>query len=105
MPITNSQAIRFSNEEARVIADLLGKFIRCAPKFMQDIVLMFEANTDANTDDEFIIDGSAQDGRVRQTKLHMAQLKYVVEQVYAACTQDDREDTVNRWAVNSLPPF
>jgi hypothetical protein len=105
MPITNTQAVRFANEEARVIADLLGKFIRCAPKFLQDIVVMFEANTAANPDDDFIIDGSVADGRVRRTKLNMAQLKYVVEQVQAACIQDDRDDTINSWAVNTIPPF
>jgi hypothetical protein len=103
--ITNAQAVAFANEECRVICDLLGKFLRCGDKWMQDVVVKWEDVTGDHVDGDLIVDGSAQDGRNPRTKFNVGQLKWVVEQVLAACRVDDREDIVNAWAVNTVPPF
>lgn len=103
--ITNTQAVRFANERARVIADLIEKLDRTIPQFMLDVVQLFENNTGGNANEDAITDGSASDGRNPVTKYNVGELKYVVEQIKACLDTDDRRAVVHKWAVNGAPAY
>lgn len=108
--IIHPQAIKFANENARTIADLLGKLDRTTDQFLLNVVRDFETPTSGNANGDVISDGSepaapTPDGRPSVTKENVAQLKFVVEQIQAAMRQDDRQEIVNRWAVNTQPIY
>lgn len=103
--ITAAQPVRFCNENARTIADLIGKLDRTLDQFALNVVRDFEAHTGANQNSDAIQDGSATDGRNPVTKVNVAELKYVCEQLKACMNTDDRRAIVNRWAVNAQPIF
>jgi len=103
--ITNPQAIKFSNEKARVIADLLEKTFRTCDQFMLDIVGEFEGNTGGNANDDVLIDGAASDGRGVLTKLDIGALKFVVEKIQEAANVSDRRAVVAKVSVNGQPAF
>jgi hypothetical protein len=103
--ITDPQAIRFANENARTIADLIGRLDRTLDQFALNVVRDFESQTGGNANGEEIDDGAAADGRNVVTKLNVGELKYVCEQLKACMDTDDRRAIVNRWAVNSQPIY
>lgn len=103
--ITNPQAVRFCNEDARTIADALCTLRRTIPQFMLNVVRDFEANTGSNSAQDSIIDGAQIDGRPMVVKVNVGELKYVCEQIGIALNTDDRADIVNRWAVNGTPLY
>ncbi len=103
--ITDAQAVRFANENARTIADLIGKLDRTLDQFALNVVRDFEAKTSGNTSGEVIDDGADEDGRNAVTKNNVAQLKFVCEQLKACLDTDDRRAIVNTWAVNTQPIY
>jgi hypothetical protein len=103
--IVNAQAVRFCNEKARPLADLIEKTRRTAEQFALDIVTEFEANTSGNANGDTIIDGAATDGRQVIDKGDILGLKFVAEQMVAALTQDDREALVAAVSVNGTPIY
>lgn len=103
--ITNAQAVKFCNEEGRVIANLLAKLYRAEPQFSLDVVDMFEANTGGHADEDLVADGSDTDGRKRVTKENAAELKFVVQTIKARLDQDNIIALVNKWATDSIPPI
>lgn len=107
MPITDPQAVRFCNENARVMADALEKFDRTATQFMLNVVRDWEDRPEvrAAADGDIVVDGSARDGRSPVTKLSVGQLKYVVEQIRACIATDDRRQLTHNWVTNSNPLF
>lgn len=114
MPITDPVAVKFANEQCRIMADLIETMDRTAQQFMQNIVgQQWEANPDvvAAQDADPINDGSQRslganaDGRKPVTKVNVAELKYVAEQILAAMAISDRRAVVNRWSVNASPRF
>lgn len=102
--ITNAQAVRFVNENARPLADLMESVRRTAEQFAINVVA-FEAVTSGNANGDVVIDGAATDGRPLATKQKVAELKYVAEQLVAALTLDNREDLVHGLVVNGQPRF
>ena len=107
MPIDDPQAVKFCNENARVMADLIEAMDRTCTQFMLNVVRDFEqvAQVQAAGDSDAIVDGSAADGRPGVTKAHIAQLKFVVEQLQACLGTDDRRTLVHNWVVNAAPKF
>lgn len=103
--ITNVQAIKFCNEKARTLADLIERTRRTAEQFMIDITTEFEANVSGNDNADVMIDGAAQDGRSIITKGDVLGLKFVAEQAIATLNQDDRETLVSKVSVNGTPIF
>lgn len=103
--ITNPQAIHFANDRARIIANALQTLDRSLAQFALDVVILFETPTTSNIGGDIINDGSSLDGRNPVTKTNVAELKYVLEQITACMSTDDRRAIVNRWAVNSTPLF
>ncbi len=102
--ITNAQAVRFVNEQARPMADLIEKARRTAEQFAINVVA-FEADTSGNANGDVVIDGAATDGRPLCTKQKIAELKYVAEQMVAALTADNREELVHGLVTNGQPIF
>lgn len=106
--ITNAQAVRFSNENARPMADLTESLRRTAEQFLINVVA-FEAivgvDGQGNANGDAVIDGAATDGRPIATKGGVLALKYVCEQVVACLNQDDREVLVHNLVVNGQPRF
>lgn len=105
MDITNPQSVKFCNENARVISDMMAKLDRTCDQFLLNVVRDFESTTADNQDGDFVGDGSESDGRNRITKANISQLKFVVEQVKGCLNIDDRAAIVNRIAVNTQPAF
>lgn len=103
--ITNTQAVRFCNEKARVLADLVEKTRRTAQQFALDVVSEFEANVGGNAGGDLVVDGSATDGRQPVTKDSIAALKYVAEQLVTCLTTDDRAVLVANVSVNGQPAY
>lgn len=103
--ITNPQAVKFANEKARRIADLIVSLDRTLTQFQLDVVRDFENITVGNVDADKIIDGAALDGRNQVTKVNVAQLKYVVEKLKECLDLEDRRANVNKWNVNGDPIF
>lgn len=103
--ITNVQAIKFCNEKARVLADLIEKTRRTAEQFAIDITTEFENNVSGNANGDIIIDGAATDGRNIITKNDVLGLKYVAEQAVIALNTDDRETLVAKVSVNGQPAY
>ncbi len=103
--IENPQAITFCNTRARRLADLIITLHRTLPQFMLEVVRDFENLTGGDANGDLIVDGSAQDGRPGVTKVNVAELKFVVEQLQNTMNTDDRVAIVNRWAVNGQPLF
>jgi len=102
--ITNAQAVRFVNENARPLADLIESVRRTAEQFAINVVA-FEAVTGGNVNGDVVIDGAATDGRPLATKGKVAALKYVAEQLVACLNQDDREVLVHDLVTNGQPRF
>lgn len=102
--ITDAQAVRFVNENARPMADLIEKVRRTAEQFAINVVA-FEAVTGGNANGDIVIDGAASDGRPIATKGKVAALKYVAEQLVACLNQDDREVLVHDLSINGQPIF
>ena len=105
MAITNPQAVKFSNEKARTLANHIASMDRTLTQFMLDVVTAFEANTGGNTNGEVIEDGATIDGRPVVTKVNVAELKFVVEQLQAAMATDDRRVIVNKWVNQGQPLY
>jgi hypothetical protein len=103
--ITNPQAVRFANENARTLADLIAKMDRTLDQFALNVVRDFEAHTAGDAGGDSIVDGAAEDGRNQVTKDNVGELKFVCEQLKACLNTDDRRAIVNRWAVNSQPIY
>lgn len=103
--ITDAQAVRFANENARTLADLIERMDRTLDAFALNVVRDFEEVTGGNQNGDVIVDGSAADGRNGVTKQDVAALKFVCEQLKACMNTDDRRAVVHRWAVNSAPLF
>lgn len=107
--ITNPQVVKFCNEKARLLADLIEKTRRTAEQFAIDVVGEFEAIVGAsgqgNANGDTIIDGAARDGRSIITKGDILGLKFVAEQIVAAANADDREALVAKVSVNGQPAF
>lgn len=102
--ITNEEAVRFCNEKARTLADLIEKTRRTAEQFAIDIVTEFEAHTSGNANGDTIL-GASTGGRSLLTKQHVLELKFVAEQAVAALTQDDREQLIANVSVNGQPIY
>lgn len=102
--ITNAQAVRFCNENARPLADIIESVRRTAEQFAINVVA-FEAATSGNANGDVVIDGAATDGRTLATKGKVAALKYVAEQLVACLNQDDREVLVHDLVTNGQPRF
>jgi len=107
MPITSQQAKRFSNENARVLANQLLKTYRTSLQFLDNVVRDFEnlAQVQSAQNEDVIEDGGEQAGRPVVTKLNVAQLKFVVEQFKSAMETDDRLDLTNAWAHDTTPLY
>lgn len=105
MAITNPQAVKFSNEKARTLANAIQTMDRTLSQFMLDVVTAFEANTGANADGEVIEDNATLDGRPVVTKVNVAELKFVVEQLQATMAVSDRRAVVNRFVNNGQPLY
>lgn len=108
MAITDQLAVKFANEKCRVIADLSQQLYRTIDQFLQDITTAeWEANPDviAAADGDLINDGSNRDGRKPVTKIKVAQLKFVTEQLKGTFETDDRLALLNNWVTNGLPKF
>ncbi len=103
--ITNPQAVHFCNEKLRPMADLVEKVRRTGEQFLIDITTEFENNTGGNVDGDVVIDGAATDGRSVITKLNVAQVKFVVEQMVTTLNTDDRETLIANVSVNGTPLF
>lgn len=103
--IVSPQAVNFCNQKARTIADLISALDRTIPQFLLDVVRDFENVTGGNVDGDVIVDGSASDGRTQRTKLNVAELKFVAEQIKATIDVDNRRALVNGWRVNGEPIF
>ena len=103
--ITHPEAVRFSNEKARTMADLLEQTFRACDQFMLDVMGEFEANTSGNANGDVIVDGSSSDGRSTLTKQDIAALKFVVEKIQEAADIDDRRAIVAKASVNGQPAF
>lgn len=103
--IVNATAVKFCNEKARVLADLIEKTRRTAEQFALDIVVEFENLTGGNSGGDLIVDGSATDGRQPITKDSIAALKFVAEQLVVSLTTDDRADLVAGVSVNGQPSY
>ena len=105
--ITNTQAVKFCNENCRRLADMLEQFDRTASQFMLNVVRDWEQISEVSqaVDGDVIVDGSVTDGRTTRTKVNVAQLKYVIEQVQAAISTDDRRALVHGWVTNGQPLF
>ena len=104
--ITNPQVRAFSNEKARLIADLIEKCRRTCEQFLIDIVEIennaaFSGAQNADTID----DGADVDGRQVVTKLDLLGLKFVAEKMAEAANVDDRETIVSKYSVNVTPLF
>lgn len=104
MAITNPQAVKFSNEKARTLANHIASMDRTLTQFMLDVVA-FEANTSANAAGEVIEDNATLDGRPVVTKVNVAELKFVVEQLQATMAVSDRRAVVNRFVNNGQPLY
>lgn len=102
--IVTPQAVKFANEKARRLADLLQTTRRTCEQFALDVT-DFEVATDKDGDKDVIDDGAKTDGRKPVAKEQVAQLKFVAEQVAAALNQDDRAALVAAWVVNGQPIF
>lgn len=103
--IVDPQAVNFCNQKARRAADLVAALDRTIPQFLLDVVRDFEDITGSNVDGDPIIDGALEDGRNQVTKVNVAQLKFVLEQIKAAMDTDNRRDLVNEWVTNGQPIF
>lgn len=103
--IINVQAVKFSNEKARTLADLIEKTRRTAEQFAIDITTEFEAQVSGNDNADVIIDGAATDGRSIITKGDILGLKYVAEQAVIALNLDDRETLVAKVSVQGAPLY
>ncbi len=102
--ITSPQAIRFCNENVRIIADLTEKLRRTGEQFLINVV-EFETITSGNANGDVVLDGAASDGRQICTKQSVAEVKYVVEQLVACLNQDDRETLIHNLVTNGQPAF
>lgn len=104
--IIDPHAVRFANENCRVMADMLQAAYRTAKQFALNVADNFESHTGGNANGDVIVDGSEVDGRPGpRTKYNVGELKYVCEQFAACMETDDRLAIVGRWAVNGLPRF
>lgn len=103
--ITNPEAVKFCNEKARILADLIEKTRRTAEQFAIDIVQEFESNTSGNANEDIIVDGAETNGNGVITKGDILGLKFVAEQLVTALTADDREALVANVSVNGTPAF
>lgn len=103
--IDNEQAVRFCNNYARTIADLICSMDRSIDQFLIYVVRDFENLTGGNADGDHIVDGSAGDGRPPVTKVNVAQLKFVAGQLKACMDTDDRRALVDNWVVHGEPIF
>ena len=104
--ITDPRAIKFCNENARTIADLIEKFHRTIPTFMLNVVQDFEKHTANNADQDKIVDlNQPNDPRNPLVKVNVAELKYVVEQLQLALETDDRLEVGHRFVVNGQPIY
>lgn len=103
--ITNPQAVKFCNENARTIANLIGSMYRTLDQFALNVVRDFEENTSGNVDADPIIDGSDVDGRNPVTKVNVAELKFVCEQLKATLDTNTLIALVNNWATNTQPIY
>lgn len=103
--ITNAAAVKFANERARTLANLIESMDRTLSQFALDVVLMFENNTGGNGDNDLIDDGSTLDGRNRVKKVNVAELKYVCEQLKACMDASDRRAVVHKWVTNGTPLY
>jgi len=103
--ITDPQAVKFCNENGRIMADAMLKFKRTADQFLLNVVRDFEQRTSGNQDSDSIQDGAASDGRNPLTKANVAQLKFVVEQMVGCINTDDRLQLTEAWGVNTQPYF
>lgn len=103
--INNPQAVKFCNENARQMADLVVSFYRTATQFNLNVVRDFEATTGGNIDGDLVVDGSASDGRAPVAKINVGQLKFVVEQLQSALNTNSIIALANVWAVNGKPIF
>lgn len=102
--IANAQAIKFCNERARPMADLVCKLVRTMPQFMIDVA-EFEKYVQENVEGDLISDGSDIDGRSPLSKKNIAELKFVIEQLIACMDTDDRAALAQHVAVNTQPIF
>lgn len=109
--IVNAQAVKFCNQNARTIADLISKLDRTLPAFALNVVRDFEHQTNGNASEDRIIDGATtandinEDGRTKVTKNNVAQLKFVCEQLLAVMNTSDYRALVNNWVTNGNPIF
>lgn len=109
--IVNAQAVKFCNQNARTIADLIAKLDRTLPEFALNVVRDFENQTGGNVDEDRVIDGATtvngvnEDGRTKVTKVRIAELKFVCEQLAAVMNTSNYRALVNNWVTNGNPIF
>lgn len=102
--ITHPRALRFRDNNARVIAEQALSLYRTIGQFQTLLVENFENLTGANANGDTI--GESENHVLHPiTKENVAQLKFVIEQLEACFDTDDRVAILSRWAVNSSPYF
>lgn len=106
MAITNATLIRFSNERARVMADLLGQAYYYSKLFAD----MWNANNGdvaiPNSAAEIVQDGSDVDGRVRVSGADLHNLKARADELIALyeANTDEKLGHILSVAVNPIRP-
>lgn len=122
MPIDNVEAIKFSNERCRPIANLGEQAVRSVDQFLIEIIdylaipevasLFAEYNDGGTTQqrkDEIyalvISDNANLDGRPICTFGKVLELKYVCEQLQGCINTSDRRQLLSKLANNSTPIF
>lgn len=103
--ITSPQAIKFCNEKARIMADLIEQMDRTAQQFMLDIQADYEAVTQGNANEDSIIDGALQDGRPQLIHYNIGALKYACEKILDRITTMELRGLVGAVSVNGQPKF
>lgn len=102
--ITNPRVTRFSNENARVIANQAMRLYRTAKQFQLNVVDFEEITQPYQASDE-LNDGADVSGRPIVTKQNSAELKFVIEQLVGAFETDDRLSLLNNWTHDTTPYF
>lgn len=104
--ITDAQAVRFVNENARPLADLMERVYRTSKQFQINLVQDFENRTQLNQGSDVVVDlAYPNDPRNPVTKTNVAELKFVVEQLVAMFETSDRLPVTHEFVVNGQPIF
>lgn len=109
--ITNAQAIRFCNRNARPLADLIMRMDRTITQFLVNVQRDFESPCTDNASEDPIIDGATtannvgEDGRPKVTKAEVAALKAVCQALKNAMDANSNRAAVRKWSTNDVPLY